>query len=269
MTPVLLSLVLGCRPAVQAPTDIEAMMAFGFVHFDDPDHLEAMVDGAFTWLEDERARAREAGTPSTVDDEGYAVDQLTPADLEAAGVPGVDVDGIVGALGAVSYVIEAPLVAAGITHPDKGAIYEGTEQWEILSSEGSREDFLRGESDRYAFVASEVSRIPLLGTATRTTESALRWVVGDASGARFLAMRQLDPDPTDFTTPLLAVDQQYGLTLLADAPDGGTLRLEAIWVDARVLGAELPEGFAVRQAVGRMAKSAADMDAYFLDGGEP
>lgn len=246
-------LLTACAPAVEAPEDVESLMVFGFVHFDDDAHLEAMVDPVFAWLDTEGEQ---------LTDEGYAVDLLTADDLADVGVPDPDTEGVIGALGAAAYRSDVDTVADGITHPEKDAIYEGTTAWTIVEEEGDRDCFLTRACRRYAFTAEEENRIPVLGRSWKTTTAHLRWVTPPSGGPDVLAMRQLTPEPIDFGSPVLAVDQQYGFSMLRPEADG-TTRVEALWVDARVVGLELPEGWAVAQAVGRMQQSADDLDAFF------
>lgn len=244
-----------CAPAVEAPVDVADMMVFGFVGFEEPDHLEALVGPLFSWVD---------GATEQLDEDGYAVTSLGVEDLAAVGVSSADVTGVIGALGTARYVIGLDEVAAGITHPHKDEIYEGTTAWTVTAEDGDRDCFLRRACDHYAFVADEENRVPVLGASWKTTDAQVRWVQPEEGGAAVLALRQLTPDPIEFASPILAIDQQYGFTMLREEPDGGVLRVEAFWVDARVLNLELPEGFAVAQAVRRMQASAADMDAYFL-----
>lgn len=250
-----MALVVGvagaCRPAVDAPDDVEGMAVFGFVHFQQPDHVDAVALPMFDWSLDEHEALAD----------GYAVDALTADDLADVGVDEPDIQGIIGALGRATYVSDPVRVAEGVSHPHKDALYAGTLAFEVTAEDGDRDCFLARTCASYAYTAIETSTVPVLGQSVRTIRSELQWV-DTTAGAEVFAMRQLVPEPTDFTTPLLAIDQQYGFTLVR-ATDTGSERLETFWVDAKVIGLELPEGFAVHQAVGRMQASADDLDAWF------
>jgi hypothetical protein len=108
----------------------------------------------------------------------------------------------------------------------------------------------------------EVTTVPILGRSTRTFTNEHRWVTSE-TGRRALVVRQLAPEPIEMATAILRIDQQYAFSIVGPREDGA-VRAEAIWVDAKVLGAELPEGYAVRQAVRRMQSTADAVDARGL-----
>lgn len=236
----------GCAPAVDAPEGVEAQAVFAFVNFEEPGFVEAVVDDLLAFVRE---------PPEELAD-GYFVDSLTGEDLAAVGVSDPDISGVVGALGAASYVVDAVTVAEATTDPDREAWWDRVSRFFVVAEQGDRDCFLVQECDRYDQTVDDETEVPLLGTAARRFTNQLRWVRSEA-GETVLAVRQLAPEPVEITSTLMAIDQQYSFALVAD--DGsGALRAEAIWVDARLLGAELPEGFAVRQAVGQM-QTAADV----------
>lgn len=249
---VLLIPCIACT-AVDAPEDVAEAMVFGFVNFERPGHVEAIVDPVDAW----------AASPDAAPGAGFSVDDLTGDDLEAVGLMPREGLTILGALGSAQYRADTVQIADGISSPKKAEIYEGTLRFDILDHDGDRACFLAGDCDAYTFVAEEEAAIPVLGTSVRTVTTELTWHE-DEDGVRFLAMRQLVPEPTVFSSPVMDVLQQYGLTMFRPKPEGGTARIEALWVDAFVLGSSVPEGLAVSLSAGRMQKSADDLDLFFL-----
>jgi|JI7StandDraft_1071085.scaffolds.fasta_scaffold165900_1 hypothetical protein len=252
MRPLLPSLLLACAPAVDAPDTIEEQVVFGFVHFDAPGHLEAVTDAILGFVADV--------TPEL--EEGFLVDQLDADDLEAVGVQDPDITGILGALGRAVYRMDLDQVAATVSDPDRAAWHEPTLRFDLLAEDGDRDCFLAQQCERYAMDIEEETQVPLLGTTTRTFTNEHRWVTG-ADSQRALVVRQLAPTPVLTTSSLFAVEQQYAFSVTGLTHEG-VVRAESIWVDARVLGLELPEGFAVREAVKRMQKTADGMDEHLL-----
>lgn len=243
----------GCAPAVQAPDTIEEMVVFAFARFDDPPALGAVAPEIRAW----------ADTHETDAADGFAVAQLAPGDLEAAGVRAPDVDDLLGALGIADYRAPLDVVVDAITSPDRASIYPNTESFGVSEVDGDRTCFLAGDCLSYAFTSTETTRVPLLGRSDRVVRNALRWV-DDEAGVRWLVMRQVAPDGVSFRAevPLMAIDQQYGVVVLGPRPDGGVRRVEAFWVEARVLGADVPEGFAVQLTVRQFQDSADAIDAW-------
>ncbi len=246
----------GCK-VVDAPDSLEELVVFGFVHFDDDiEYLEAVGEKLFPGVE---------GLDEELED-GYYVDLLTADDLALAGIEDPETDGIIGALGRAQYTHDMVPAVCGITWPDKAGTeaYASYVEYEA-DDDGNRECFLAGECERYEHSAQQVVDMPILGNSTQTFTRAFRWVE-PKEGEPWIASRLLAPNPIEFSTEILAVDQQYSFFAMFPG-DQGTERVEAFWVEARALGMELPEGFAVSTTVNEMQNQADDVDA-FLDGGE-
>lgn len=249
--------VSACRPALVPPESAEERMTWAFVHFDDAGALALVAEPQRVWVE----------AHGTELDEGYAVSSLTSADIEASGVTAPDDEtDILGAMGRAVYTSTLDDVAAGVVSTAKPEIHESAVSFEILETDGQQACFLDHTCDHHVFWARSVDKVPVLGETTRTYRTEMRWETDDA-GDTFLALRQVAPDPISFNLDLLAVDQQYGVSLVWPTATGA-LRVEAFWIDARILGnLTLPEGFAVRQAVDQMQKTASEMDAWVLANG--
>jgi hypothetical protein len=251
-----LLLLAGCK-VVDAPDSLEELVVFGFVHFDDDaSYLEAVGEKLFPKVE---------GLDDELE-EGYYVDLLTAEDLALAGVDNPDTDGIIGALGRSIYQHGMVPVACGIAWPEKDQTeaYDNYLVYEF-EDDGNRECFLAGECERYDHAAYQIIELPILGESEQRFERSFRWVRPEGADP-WIAVRLLSPEPVEFDSSILAVDQQYSFFALYD-DDGATRRVEAFWVEARALGAELPEAFAVDMAVNEMQSQADRVDA-FLDGGE-
>ncbi|HMV69012.1 MAG TPA: hypothetical protein PKA64_19345 [Myxococcota bacterium] len=247
----MLLLLLACRPAVDAPETVEEQAVFGFVHFDEPGFVEAVAEPLLTF----------AASDDPDLEDGFLVDQLDADDLRAVGVDDPDITGVVGALGRSSFTLDVDGVAEAVTADDREAWWEGVEDYTIVEALGDRDCFLAHACGAWSAVLRESTRVPVLGLATRTFTFDARWLVSE-DGVTRLATRQRSPDPVEMSTTLLRVDQQYGFSVVGPS-DAGAIRAEAVWVDAVALGSELPEGYAVRQAVRRMQDAADAMDAAF------
>lgn len=247
-------LLLGaCAPPVQAPERAEDMMVFGFVNFDEPGLVELLVDPLTAWAPDHLDQLTE----------GYEITALNAEDVASAGVPGVDADNILGAMGRAEYSVDPVKVAYGISYPHHEEIDENTLEYEVTDTEGDLDCFLDQRCDRFAYHAHEVAKIPLLGQSTRTYHQQMRWLdVTDGTGP-VLAVRQIGATPIEFKLKgILEVDQQYGFTLIYPTAEGAR-RIEAFWIDARILGdLNIPPGFAVRQAANAMSSTADAFDVW-------
>ena len=148
-------------------------------------------------------------------------------------------------------------VVAAILEEDKTQVFEHMLEYDILEST-DKDCFLARECETYEFLVHQVADAGILGEATQEVTWEFRWI-GEGYGQMF--MRTLSPDPIEFTTSILAVEQQYSVALVYDDGDGAR-RMEAFWIEGEIIGADVPEGFAVSQAVNQMHKSAENIDAY-------
>ncbi len=241
----------GC--VVDAPTDMEELVTFGFSHFDDePRFLRAMGDGLIPQVDEQ------------FDDitGGWRVDNLTTDHLLAAGVDVGDELHILGAMGGADYRHTLDEVLPVIVHPDKAELFDTYIEYEV-SEETDRACFLARECDRYRFAFEQRTEASLLGEATSEGVRQYRWIEPD-DGEAYVVGRSLLPEPISFTTDLMEVFQQYDLVVLYPH-DGAVRRSETFWVDALLNDDDIPDYFAVEAAASQMRQQAEKIDDY-LDG---
>lgn len=244
---------MGCK-VVDAPDNLEELMVFGFETFGDERSMTATVDELMPLVD--------VNEEDLID--GYRVSTLGATQLEAAGVEDASVEGIVGAMGLVEYTNALDPILDIITSHDKDTLFEQIEEFsaEDLSD---RDCFLARECDTFSQRVDETARVSLLGASERTYTHTLQWIEHEEHGT-VLAIRSLSPDPIEFSTNIVNVNQQYGLAYMYD-DGGGTRRVEAFWVDAELIGMDVPDSFAVDNAVNAMADQAENID-NILDGVE-
>lgn len=250
-----LALLAGCK-VVDAPDTLESMMVYGFRNVANEaesqaaaDELPAMVKRNLEEIE-----------------KGFRVDELTAGDIEAAGAtPGEMEKPIVGALGRILYRHDLDGVLDAISHKHRDQIADNTESYEVLD-ETDRGCFLAGECDTYLQTARQVTKQAVIGDITQTFTQEFRWVTVN-EGQPAVVSHVLAPDPVDVSSGLAAVDQQYSFFLIRQLPGGGCERVESIWAEARLLGADLPDSFLVDSAVNAMGKQAEKVDAWLDEQG--
>jgi hypothetical protein len=252
MRTMLLVLALsGCK-VVDAPETLEELVVFGFENYED----------------DGRMRDTHAQLVPLVDanhedlSDGYRVDQLTADNLANAGVEGVDVTEILGAMGVVDYTHDLDTVLEVISAEDKADRFENLLAYEVTETT-DRECFLARECDTLEQTVDETADVTLLGEATRTYTMSYRWIVPEDEDEAVLYIRTLSPEEMVFTGSAIdaQVHQQYAFVALY--PEGDVARrVEAFWVDFEVLGADIPDTFAVDNAVNGMASQAERVDEW-------
>jgi len=244
----------GCKTPIQAPDNIEEMMNYGFVHYtDDVEYTTALAANLVPWLQSHLDEA----------EEGWQVNSLSNENLDAVGIEDPNVQGIVGAAAAMPYVSSLEKLAAGLTWPDKREIFDHYVDYQV-TEESDRDCFLARECLVYwSDIYQEVS-FSILGTGVQTIHNEYHWIDRGEDLGWLLLMRVLAPDPIEFSSNVLEVNQQYGYAFMYVA-DGVTQRMEAFWIDGRFLSADLPESYAVNQAIRQMGKSRDQLDAFLAD----
>jgi hypothetical protein len=235
---------------IDAPDELEALVVFGFVHFDD---------------DIEYLRTTDAGMQPQVEaqleilSEGLRVDSLTRDDLLQAGIDAPESGDIVGAMGVAEYRHGLDEVLVGVTWPDKLEDFDYL-AYEVLEDSG-RDCFLARECERWDSRVYERTEVPLLGEASLTHQDSYRWVEGDDGGIS-VAKISHNPDGIDFTSNLIEVHQQYQLVLFQPTSETSVRRVETFWVEMEAIGLDVPDYFAVETAVKEMRSQAEALDAF-------
>jgi hypothetical protein len=246
----LVALVLpACKGAPEAPDSIEEMMNFGFVYFEEDN--DVMVDLADNLMPFVASHLEEA-------EEGWEVSSLSAEDLIAVGVEAPDVEDVIGAAASAAYVSDIDDVAMAITWPEKGEVFPHITEFDVVEAT-DLDCFLDHECDSYEFTVDQVVRASILGNASQTVTQQHRWIEHD--DGYFFIMRTLSPDGIEFSSNLMRVFQQYSFAMVYTDGDGSR-RMEAFWVDAEIIGLDVPEGFAVNQAIKQMHDSAELIDDF-------
>ena len=251
MLPTLLLLLggVGCKQAVEAPTDIEEMMNFGFSHFSgDAENLEALSYNLFPFVDD---HLEEAET-------GWQVNSLSVDDLAMAEIEKDSAEDIVGAAASVPYRSTVDQVVTAISWPNKSEVLKNVKEYDILRSD-DLECFLSHECTEFEMEVRQVAKASILGDATQVMVFQFRWITREEDGEVFFAMRSLCPNGVDFSTDIAKVIQQYSFALVYPEQEHAR-RMEAFWVDGKIIGMNVPEDYAVNQAISAMNKSAEEID---------
>ena len=241
-------LLLACSPP-QAPETIEEMVVYGFVHFDEPDHLEALSVELRDYLD---AHAGEV--------DGWQVASLDTAALQAAEVDAPPIEAILGAAIAYDYQVDLVLLAEALTHPEQEEIFSSYIDFEALDESVDRGCFVEGRCPLYRAVHQVHSEVVFNVQMWTSYEVQLQWFE-DSSGQRWLFTRYLGPEPVEFSVDWLVARQQYSFSA-AYLHDGRARRVMSTWVDGEILSDDMPEAALLNLAIMTMNQTAADIDAW-------
>lgn len=239
--------LLGCK-VVDAPENLEDLVVFGFETFGDEPSMQRTVENLLPLLDTNEAELTE----------GFRVGELTTEQLAAAGIENGSTEGIAGAMGLVPYRSNVDEVLSIVIADDKEDYYDNFESFtpEDLSD---RTCFVEHTCSTFDQYIEEVVNVAVLGRSERKYTNSFQWLEHEDLGP-VLVIRSLSPDPIVFNTDFAKVHQQYSLAWVL--PDGdGARRVEAFWIDAEVIGLNVPDSFAVDSAVSAMRRTAEGLDA--------
>ncbi len=243
----------GCK-VFDAPDTIEELVVYGFVGFDEgADRAGAAATGLHPLL-------------LTYEDdllEGLRIDDLSQEDIDSAGVDTVLELGIVGLAAKVPMTSSLEDIAWAWSYPQMDEFLDVTTDFEVRTEYGDRDSFLAGTSETYAYDGWRQNDMGMLGSSEQEfTRQFQRTSLDDGTAA--IVIRELIPDGSDMSSNLVRIDAQFSYTVLfADGDD--TLRLDAYWIDAEAIGLELPDYFALEQAVTSMNATAQQVDAFIAE----
>ncbi len=243
--------LLACGP-VESPDAVTDMPAFGFAHLHDDDlgSLVSLAEKLEPWLADHFGQASE----------GYTIADLGAAHLAPWGLDKPEDTAVVGAMVAIDYTSALAEVGLGFVWPDQASIFSG-----ILSQDRvevtDRACFLAGDCEAHETAdLIELDLGVLDMVITYPAEMHWRHVVdGTVEG---IAWGWASPADITANVDFLAVHQQYGFGWLFPGTGGDTRAVQAIWMDADVVGLDGGEDMALQTAIDGMIRSAEELDLW-------
>ena len=244
-------LFAGACNVVDAPENLEELVVFGFVQFDDDPSGVATAEGLLPLTD---TLAEELTT-------GFRVSAITFDELIEAGVPAEEGNPIVGVSATVQMDSSVDDVAVAWSFPRMQEVLEVTLDFRIDSEDGELDCFLSHECDTYAYDGWRQNDIGFLGESEQVFRREYRWLTLEDDSV-ILATRDIVPEPAVMSGNVFRLNQQYSYTLIFPNEDGGSTRMDTFWVDAEVIGIELPDYFALDTAVNNMQNTAEQVDAF-------
>lgn len=233
-----------------APENLEELVVFGFIHFSD-----SRADEAPTGL----LPLTEQYADELV--EGMRVTAMSSEHLEEAGIEAEQVNPIIGMSATVSMRSSVDEFAMAWSYPNMNEVVEGTLDFRVDTEYGDRECFLAGECDTYGYDGWRHNDLGFFGTSAQDFTREFIWI-DVVDGPRVLVSRDIVPTDAEMTGGLFRVHQQYTYSLVFPADGGGTTRLDTFWVDAELIGVDVPDYFALETTVNNLQNTADDVDAF-------
>lgn len=251
--------LFGCNPfnKLDAPEELEDLMVFGLLNYEEQRGRKAYVDRALTAFDEHERALRD----------GLRVDSLTSEDLLSGGLSQqIPEDGsVVGVATTLAFESDFDSVTRVLTG-DMSVVVSGTETYERNAYDpADRECFLARDCDALDL---EVSRVVsgFWGRATQAVTAQFRWVER-SDGAEVLLFRGLAPEPFETDNVIYQTNQHFQFYSMVEGPDGPT-KLEAHWVDAIAVGVPIPDQLLADGAVNEMKNHRDQIDAFIETGAD-
>lgn len=253
-TLIILPLLFACRPP-EAPSTFEEMMVYGFVHFDDedPEALVSLGEVLVPWVD--------ANFESL--SEGYEIATMTSADLDDAGVGGETESGIIGVSLGVDYTGGGTTrLSEAMVWPQQEDVFSHFVEFdrEIMAGEDC---FADTSCDRFSAADTLHAEIALGIEFWSDYEIALRWLELP-DGQRVMLHQLVGAAPTEFSTNIINVYQQYGFSFVYSNSSGEARRVQALWADGELLSSDAAEGSYLSLSITTMKNANTDLNDWML-----
>jgi hypothetical protein len=243
--------VAACRPP-EAPETLDDLASFLFAHTWDEDeaYLQPGLENLMVWLD--------ANFDQT--SEGYEVTNITPEAV--ASVAGEDrvLEGLIGA--AVGYDIAYPLadVVDVMLFEDPMEVYPGDYEFYDREFLSDTECFKERTCMHLENQIHLAANYPLGIVGESHTQMQNHWVETEA-GMAYVHRNWTRWEPT-ISVDWLIIHQQYYMAVTLPKKDGTTRRLAAMWLDAEILNAGIPDAMALSMTIDTMASTGDKVAAY-------
>ena len=241
-----------CRHPPDAPASLDELSGYLFANFDDAAAMEAGLGNLRAWLEegDHLAETLDGYTVSNLSQDavsGLDDQERVLEDLHGAAV---GTEGATAVPDIVNVLVEVDPVELS------PGMYESYER-EFLSDPDC---FVAGECEELAVFNTMVSTY-LGGTVVIETETngRYRWV--DTEYGPAMVQRTWLEGPAEVSLDWLEVDEQFYLNVVMPRDDG-SLRLQAMWVVARMGDSSVPEDVALQLVIDSMQGVYEDVDGW-------
>ncbi len=248
-------LLAACKAPPPAPEELDELCAYLFAHAADEDteELENGLENLNTWMN--------AHLEETL--EGYSVTNLSDAAVEVLDDRNHNTEDMLGAaVGTISEAYDPYAFGIALTVEDPVEVIPGAHEDYERTFLSDTECFVELECDYLECQNHLYDNYPLLGAVDSENHSWFRWVQIESGLGMVQRSWLLRPSEVEWES--FELNDQYYLNVLLPYGDGGTLTLQAMWVDAVLGDSSVPEAMALNLVIDQMQDVYVELET-FLD----
>jgi len=260
-----LVLATGCKKPPEAPATLDDLCGYLYAHHadEDPEALEVGVANLDAWLDQNLEATKD----------GYTITNLSQETVDAIGDGRThDLEDLVGA----AVGTDGPYAPAEIANtlilvqptdlsPGMYESYDRTYLPEGEEGEQLAQCFVDQDCEAMEVDNAMTSTYAGFLTMSTTTHGEYRWV--ETEDGKAMIQRTWITAPVVLDPALAEVDDQFFINIVIPQADGA-VRLTATWIVARIVGADIPESWALNMVIDEMQSIYADVDAWLAGGSE-
>lgn len=256
--PLFAMATVGCKPPPQAPAEFEELCSYIYKHAPDgePDELTAGVENMYDWLFEANNLA------STV--EGY---QITNLDQEAVNKLNVEsargVHNLVGAAVATKHEWNGKTMAQTTVVDEWGDVVPKNYDYFERNFNNDPTCFPDRDCKRLGATSYGESKFAGLINVNIWNKIQFRWVETEDGWA--IVQRSWLTREAEVSLDSMDIFAQYFLAVVMPTSDGGTIRVQATWIDADYGSLPVSEDYAKQLIITSMQNQGEAIDDYIND----
>ena len=248
----MLLLALACKPPPDAPTEMNELTSYLFVHMGDEDseYLEAGMANLQTWVEDNWNPLQE----------GYRVQSLSTEAIESIG-ESINSEEIVGVAVGSNITYDPKTVNTFALEHDPNLIYPDNYEYNIRTYIEGENCWFDQSCDILHYESHILNKLPLGLEVESFIEVQYRWVELP-DGTKASVGRRWMQEPAIANVDWVDIRQEYAIMTVFPTENGQSRMVDVDWLILFLGELPMPEDMALQMGLDTMQKNHGVLQAY-------
>jgi hypothetical protein len=248
----MLMLALACKAPPDAPTEMNELTSYLFVHMgdEDPEYLEAGMANLQTWVDDNWNPLQE----------GYRVQSLTTEAIESIG-ESINSEEIVGVAVGSNITYDPKTVNTFALEHDPNLIYPDNYEYNIRTYIEGEDCWFEQSCDILHYESHILNKLPLGIEVESFIEVQYRWIELP-DGTKASVGRRWMQDPAIANVDWVDIRQEYAIMTVIPTENGQSRMVDVDWLILFLGELPMPEDMALQMGLDTMQKNHGVLQAY-------